>query len=106
MRYGQFPICTRRYMHHGIENLAFDGPLGKPCSLVGHHEFLRDHGKNLSEFIARSTCLHRKLCWRAVGDAAIRSYRMQRRDGTIRLKMFAEQTIFENRKTIPLQITG
>jgi hypothetical protein len=40
-----------------------------------------------------------------VGDAVIRSYRMQRRDGMIRLKMFAEQTIFENRETIPLQIT-
>jgi len=33
-----------------------------------------------------------------VGDAVIRSYRMQRRDGVIRLKMFAEQTIFENRE--------
>jgi hypothetical protein len=30
---------------------------------------------------------------------------MQRRDGTLRLKMFAERTIFENRETIPLQIT-
>jgi hypothetical protein len=105
LRYGQFPIYTRRYMHHGIENFAFDGLLGKPCFVVGHHELLRDHGKNLSEFIARLTCLHWKLCWQTVGDAVIRSYRMQRRDGTLRLKMFAERTIFENRETIPLQIT-
>jgi hypothetical protein len=45
LRYGQFPIYTRRYMHHGIENFAFDGLLRKPCFLVGHHELLRDHGK-------------------------------------------------------------
>jgi hypothetical protein len=105
LRYGQFPIYTRRYMHHGIENFAFDGLLGKPCFVVGHHELLRDHGKNLSDFIARLTSLHWKLCWRTVGDAVIRSYRMQRRDDTLRLKMFAEQTIFENRETIPRQIT-
>jgi hypothetical protein len=30
---------------------------------------------------------------------------MQRRDGMIRLKMFAERTIFENRETTPMQIT-
>jgi hypothetical protein len=105
LRYGQFPIYTRRYMHHGIENFAFDGLLGKPCFVVGHHELLRDHGKNLSDFIASLTSLHWRLCWRTVGDAVIRSYRMQRRDGTLRLKMFAEQTIFENRETIPRQIT-
>ncbi len=105
LRYGQFPIYTRRYMHHGIENFAFDGLLGKPCFVVGHHELLRDHGKNLSDFIARLSSLHWNLSWRTVGDAVIRSYRMQRRDGAIRLKMFAEQTIFENRETIPLQMT-
>ena len=105
LRYGQFPIYTRRYMHHGIENFAFDGLLGKPCFVVGHHELLRDHGKNLADFIARLSSLHWNLSWRTVGDAVIRSYRMQRRDGMIRLKMFAEQTIFENREPIPLQIT-
>ncbi len=105
LRYGQFPIYTRRYMHHGIENFAFDGLLGKPCFVVGHHELLRDHGKNLLDFIARLTSLHWRLCWRTVGDAVIRSYRMQRRDGTLRLKMFAEQTVFENRETISRQIT-
>jgi hypothetical protein len=105
LRYGQFPIYTRRYMQHGIENFAFDGLLGKPCFVVGHHELLRDYGKNLSYFIARLSSLHWNLSWRTVGDAVIRSYRMQRRDGVIRLKMFSEQTIFENRETIPLQIT-
>jgi len=105
LRYGRFPIYTRRYMQHGIENFAFDGLLGKPCFVVGHHELLRDHGKNLSDFIARLSSLHWNLNWCTVGDAVIHSYRMQRRDGMIRLKMFAERTIFENRETTPLQIT-
>jgi hypothetical protein len=73
-------------MLHGIENFACDGLLGKPCFLVGHRELLRDHGKALSDFIARLSALHWNLRWRTVGDAVIRSYRMQRRDGMIRFK--------------------
>ena len=50
LRYGSFPIFTRRYISHGIENFAFDGLLGKPCFIAGHHDLFRDHGSKLADF--------------------------------------------------------
>ena len=105
LRYGGFPIFTRRYITHGIENFAFDGLLGKPCFVVGHHELLRDHGRNLAEFVGKLNSLNWNLCWRTLGSAVRRSYSIQRRDGTIRVKMFAEQLIIENIETEPQRIT-
>jgi hypothetical protein len=104
LRYGGFPIFTRRYITHGIENFAFDGLLGKPCFVVGHHELFRDHGK-LSEFVGKLKSLNWNLCWRTLGNAVCRSYSIQRRNGTIRVKMFAEQLIIENIEAVPRQMT-
>ena len=95
LRYGKFPIFTRRYISHGLENFAFDGLLGKPCFVVGHHDLLRDHGRNLSEFVARLNALNWTLAWRTIGNAVSRSYSIQRHNGTVRLKMFAERLILE-----------
>jgi hypothetical protein len=105
LRYGGFPIFTRRYITHGIENFAFDGLLGKPCFVVGHHELFWDHGSELTEFLRQLKSLNWKLCWRTLGNAVCRSYSIQRRDGTIRVKMFAEQLIIENIEAVPRQMT-
>src|SRR5260370_26468572 len=104
LRYGGFPIFTRRYITHGIENFAFDGLLGKPCFVVGHHELFQDHGSTLLGFVGKLKSLNWNLCWRTLGDAVCRSYGIQRRDGTTRVKMFAEQLTFENREAVPRQI--
>jgi len=105
LRYGGFPIFTRRYITHGIENFAFDGLLGKPCFVVGHHELFRDHSSKLSEFVGKLKSLNWNLSWRTLGNAVCRSYSIQRRDGTIRVKMFAEQLIIENIEAVPRQMT-
>jgi len=105
LRYGGFPIFTRRYVTHGIENFAFDGLLGKPCFVVGHHELFRDHGSKLSEFVGKLKSLNWNLCWRTLEDAVCRSYSIQRRDEIIRVKMFAEQLIIENIEAVPRQMT-
>ncbi len=105
LRYGGFPIFTRRYITHGIENFAFDGLLGKPCFLVAHHELFRDRGGKLSEFVGELNSLNWNLCWRTLGNAVCRSYSVQRCDGTIRVKMFAEQLIIENLEAVPRQMT-
>ena len=104
LRYGEFPIFTRRYISHGIENFAFDGLLGKPCFIVGHHELLRDHGKKLSEFVASLKSLNWNLCWRTLGNAVCRSYRIERRDGIARLTIFTEYAIIENSGAEPQQV--
>jgi hypothetical protein len=105
LRYGGFPIFTRRYITHGIENFAFDGLLGKPCFVVAHHELFRDHGRNLSEFVGKLKSLNWNLCWRTLGNSVFRCYSTQRRDGTMRVKMFAERLIIENIEAVPRQMT-
>ena len=103
LRYGFFSIFTRRYISHGIENFAFDGLLGKPCFIVGHHELLRDGGVTLMKFLGRLNSLNWKLSWRTLGEALRRSYAVQRRNGAIRAKMFGEQLIIENREMAAIQ---
>ena len=61
MRYGDFPIFTRRYAHHGLENFAFDLLLGKPCLIVSHHDFFKDGCAELIELIENLRSLNCSL---------------------------------------------
>ncbi|GIQ77006.1 hypothetical protein [Bradyrhizobium sp. RD5-C2] len=96
VRYGSFPIFTRRYIHHGIENFAFDGLLGKPCFIAGHHDLLRGRGSELTAFLRLLASLQWKLCWRPLEDAVRRSYGLRPDGDTILVKMLAERLVFEN----------
>ncbi|WGR70590.1 MULTISPECIES: hypothetical protein [unclassified Bradyrhizobium] len=104
VRYGGFSIFTRRYIDHGIENFAFDGLLGKPCFVVGHHDLFRNHGSELTDFLRQLASLRWKLRWRTLGDAVCRSYSIRRDGGTIIVKMFAEQLRIENMKAMTQRI--
>ena len=99
-RYGGFSIYSRRYIDHGIENFAFDGILGKPCFIAGHHELFRDDGSEVTEFLRQLASLRWKLCWRTLGDAVCRSYSVRQDGGTIIVKMFAEQLRIENMEAV------
>src|SRR5207237_3997303 len=74
MKYGTFPIFTRRYLDHGIENFAFDALLGKPCLIAGHHDIFRDHARILVDFVEHLNSLKWNLVCRPMG-AAIRGSR-------------------------------
>lgn len=104
VRYGGFSIYTRRYIDHGIENFAFDGILGKPCFIAGHHDIFRGHGSELAEFLRQLASLRWKLCWRNLGDAVCRSYSIRPDGGTITIKMFAEQLRIENVEAVTRRI--
>lgn len=67
MAYDSFPLFTRRYPTQGIENFAFDIVLGKPCIIVIHHEWCRDGGAHLVEFIDRLNALKAPLAWQSLG---------------------------------------
>lgn len=100
MRYGTFPIFTRRYLDDGIENFAFDGLLGKPCLIAAHHDVFRDHARNLIDFVARLNSLKWNLVWRPLGEAIRRSFTTRRlNDGTEVIRMFAGSLLAENRDT-------
>ncbi|MGY2908705.1 hypothetical protein [Bradyrhizobium sp. URHC0002] len=104
VRYGGFSIYTRRYIHHGIENFAFDGILGKPCFVAAHHDVFRGHGSELAAFLRQLASLRWKLCWRTLGDAVCRSYSIRPDGGTIIVKMFAEQLRIENMEAVTRRI--
>jgi len=90
MKYGTFPIFTRRYVNHGIENFAFDALLGKPCLIAAHHEVFKDYAHNLMDFVGCLNALEWNLVWQPLGDLVRRSGTIRRlRDGSRVLRMFA-----------------
>lgn len=75
MAYGGFPIFSRRYASHGLENFAFDLLLGKPCLIVAHHDFFKDGGDGLIELIRKIGSLNCCLNWRPLGEVIRRACR-------------------------------
>jgi hypothetical protein len=97
MRYGTFPIFTRRYPNHGIENFAFDALLGKPCLIAAHHDAFKDHARNLVDLVARLKELRWNLVWRPLGEVVRRSFTIRRLDdGTNVIRMFAGSLVLAN----------
>jgi hypothetical protein len=98
LRYGGFPIFTRRYPWQGIENFAFDILLGKPCIIVIHHDFCRDHYKHLVEFIDRLNAIKCPLSWRSLGEVVRRSCRQRELSaGVVETEMYGAALRIENR---------
>jgi hypothetical protein len=97
MKYGTFPIFTRRYITHGLENFAFDALLGKPCLLVAHHEVFKARGRELMEFIGRLNSLKWTVRWGSLGDAIRHSFRSRKAPGGAHtIRMYAECLVIEN----------
>jgi hypothetical protein len=104
-KYGTFPIFTRRYLTHGIENFAFDILLGKPCLMVAHHQAFKDDGRDLIEFIDRLNCLPCKLIWGSLGDVVSHSYRTRcEPDGRSIIQMYGNHLLVENPAAEPRTI--
>jgi hypothetical protein len=102
MKYGTFPIFTRRYLTHGVENFAFDALLGKPCLMVAHHEVFKDRGRELIEFIGKLNSLKWNLRWCSLGDAISHSFKIREcTPGTRAIQMYAEHLVIENPSTEP-----
>jgi hypothetical protein len=100
MKYGTFPIFTRRYPSDGIENFAFDGLLGKPCLIVTHHELFK--GGDLGDFIERLNSLRWNLTWGTLGTVIRQSYSIRRRpDGLETLRMYGTSVVLEHVGTEP-----
>ena len=97
MKYGDFPVFTRRYADHGIENFAFDLLLGKPCLIAAHHEFFKD---DCSELIGLLDSLHARKCdlkWRPLGEAILRACRRRTDNaGVIEVEMYGTELTLSN----------
>jgi hypothetical protein len=98
MAYGDFPVYTRRYPAQGVENLAFDVLLGKPCLVVIHHDFCSDGCARLVGFIDRLNALKVPMTWRRLGDVVRRSYRQRNLSpDSVEIEMYGNELLIENR---------
>lgn len=97
MKYGDFAIFTRRYVHHGIENFAFDLLLGKPCLIVAHHEFFRDAGAALLRLLNELQARNCSLQWQTLG-AVLRNAcrRRSTAPGTEEIQMYGAELSISN----------
>jgi len=97
MTYGGFPIFTRRYAFHGLENFAFDLLLGKPCLIVAHHDCFKDGGAALIELIEKIGALNCCLRWRPLGQVIQRACRRRAKGaGAEELEMYGNELLIDN----------
>jgi hypothetical protein len=105
MKYGCFPIFTRRYAHHGLENFAFDLLLGKPCLIVSHHDFFRDGCAELIELIEKLRSLNCCLRWRPLGEVIRRACRHRANGvGTEEVEMYGNELLIHNPLDQPINV--
>jgi hypothetical protein len=97
MRYGSFPIYTRRYPRDGVENFAFDILLGKPCIAVIHHNDCKGRYRDLLPWIDRLNALNGRLIWCNLEEIVLRGYR-QKEVGAdrIEVEMFGSEMRLTN----------
>ena len=96
MSYSGFPIFTRRYPRHGLENFAFDLLLGKPCLIVSHHDLFKDDAPVI-DFIVKLQALNSRLSWRPLGDVVRRACRRRSNGaGAQAVEMYGSELILEN----------
>jgi hypothetical protein len=98
MSYANFPVYTRRYPAQGVENLAFDLLIGKPCLVVVHHDFFTNGYARLAEFIDQLNALKVSLTWRSLGDVVRRGYRQKKLSSDcVEIEMYGSELLIENR---------
>jgi len=106
MSYAGFPIFTRRYASHGLENFAFDLLLGKPCFIVAHHDFFKDGGLELIELVERLCSLDASLRWRPLGEAVRRACRRRKiGSSTEEIEMYGTELRVDNPSDQTIEVT-
>jgi hypothetical protein len=97
MEHSSFPLFSRRYPSHGLENFAFDLLLGKPCLVVEHHEFFKDGHRQVIGFVNSLNSLKVNLRWRNLASVLRRAYQYRRvSEDTFEIKMFANELLLTN----------
>jgi hypothetical protein len=97
MKYASFPMFTRRYLAHGVENFAFDGLLGKPCLIAAHHDDFAGDARILLHVIAKLNSLNWKLRWNSLGNAINRCFSVRNGSDSSRfVEMYGSSLIYKN----------
>lgn len=106
MTYDGFPIFTRRYPFHGVENFAFDLLLGKPCLIVAHHDFFKNSAAGLISLIDQIGSLNCRLHWSHLGDVIRRACR-RRTSGVDaeEVEMYGNELLISNSSDREITVT-
>ena len=97
MRYSECALFSRRSLPDGIENLAFDLLLGKPASIIIHHDECDDNYRRVTDLVDRINALPIELQWCSLGDAVRRSCRQRLSSpGVVEVEMYGTELILEN----------
>jgi hypothetical protein len=97
MKYASFPLFTRRYLSHGVENFAFDGLLGKPCLIAAHHDDFAGDARILVHVITKLNSLNWNLRWRSLGEAIRRCFSSRNRiDSSRYVEMYGSAVLYNN----------
>lgn len=97
MKYSSFPMFTRRYVAHGVENFAFDGLLGKPCFIAAHHDDFAGDARILLQVISKLNSLKWNIRWRSLGDAIAHSFSIRSHgEGDRCVEMYGTSLTYKN----------
>ena len=97
LKYGSFPLFTRRYPSDGLANFAFDLLLGKPCLVVEHQGFFKDDHAEVVRFVQALNSLNGNLQWRGLGDVIRGSFQWRLDDdAVVRIRMFGNELLLRN----------
>lgn len=103
--YGGFPIFTRRYPSHGLENFAFDLLLGKPCLIVVHHDSFNDGGAALVDLIQEIESFNCSLRWRSLGEVIRRACRWRPDgEGAKEVEMYGNELLVSNHSDRSMEV--
>lgn len=99
MKYDSFAIFTRRYADHGVENLAFDILLGKPCLIAAHHQFFKDESIAMMGLLEKLQGLNCAIKWRPLGEVIRRACRWRTKAPLgVEIEMYGTELVFANPK--------
>ena len=96
-KYHSFPIITRRYFWHGMENFAFDILLEKPCLIVTHHQDFKDDARHVLNGLEVLGKLKARLDWSTLGDVVQTLHKRQRHSaGRESVRVYAHENMVRN----------
>jgi len=106
LKYSGFPIVTRRYLWHGLENFAFDILLGKPCLIVTHQQDFRNEAKQVLDGLDALSKLNAHLNWAPLGNVVRTLHKRQRHaDGRESVRIYSLSSVIKNSAQSPIDAT-
>jgi hypothetical protein len=105
-KYHSFPIITRRYLWHGMENFAFDILLEKPCLIVTHHQDFKDQSKQVLGGLESLAKLKTRLDWSTLGDVVQTLHKRQTiSEGRESIRLYAHNNMVANHSPTEVEVT-